>query len=101
MSCQVAVGAMLKPNVLMSLLRLATLLLLTVAQTVQATTIAILAKMLVVFGAKMESAEERETPLDASSFQEVNAINIATTSAAAQIAMLFLVATGVMISEDA
>jgi len=98
--CQVVVGAILKPPVLMSLLRLAMLLLPTAAQTVQATTIVILAKMLVVFGAKMESAEEREILPDALSFQEVNALNIATISAAVQIAMLFQVATGAMMSED-
>jgi len=81
-------------------LRLAMLLFFTAAQIAKATTTAIPAKMPVAFGAKTENAEERETPLDASSSNLVNAINSATSLALAKIATPFQVAIGVMMSQD-
>jgi len=63
---------------------------------VDLTTIAILAKMLVAFGAKMVNAEEREILLDALlSLLEI-AILIVHTSLIVSVATLFQAATGVM-----
>jgi len=64
-TCPDVVGAILKRLALTLPPKLATPRSLTVVQIVPATTIATLAKTLDVFGAKMESAEERETLLDA------------------------------------
>jgi len=63
---------------------------------VDLTTIAILAKMLVVFGAKMVNAEEREILLDALLSQLEIAILIVHTSLIVSVATLFQAATGVM-----
>jgi len=64
---------------------------------VEIITIVILAKTLVVFGAKMVNAEEREIPFNALKFLLEIATLIVHTSLTASVAMLFLVATGVMI----
>jgi len=63
---------------------------------VDLTTIAILAKMLVAFGAKMVNAEEREILLDALLSQLEIAILIVHTSLIVSVATLFQAATGVM-----
>jgi len=89
-------GVNLQARVLMLLVQHATFYLMLVL-IVEIITIVILAKMLVVFGAKMVNVEEREIPFNALKFLLETATLIVHTSLTASVAMLFLVATGVMI----